>query len=944
MTPPAGDGFDGGSSPLARTDAILAAALDRVHRETDRLFAALLPLQWSAAVAAAFLVSPRAWSGDQSWVHEHVWAAVGLGGAVVSLPTMLAIAFPGRVSTRHAVAAGQMLVGSLLIHLSGGRIETHFHIFGSLALLAFYRDWTVLVTASALALADHLLRGMFWPSSIYGVLASTPWRAMEHAAWMGLIDLFLVRSCLQSVQEMGEVAARQATLEATRAGIEETVRQRTAELMETTEELRSVAERLHHRDVRLSDAARFAAALNHPEALATYRAALECLARALRAPCVALYTVGTDGLPPAARCAATLDGEPLEAAAFSGEGLPWAVARSGARRTLQGPFPPASLRIRAGLGEADLDSVIGWPVSFNGRCVGVVLTAHFAAPTEEQAEFVAASLDQLAVRMSAFGVEEQRLRLMADLREQSRALEEAKAEAERANRVKSEFLASMSHELRTPMNSIMGFTARLIRKLGGSIPGRELDALHTVDRNAKHLLGLINEILDLSKIEAGRMELDLERLDLAPIVREAYEQAAPLADGRPIDLVFVEPSGPLTLQGDRTKLRQVATNLISNAIKYTERGEVLIRVEEALDPRLGRVARLSVRDTGVGIPAEQRHRLFQRFTQLDGGAARKAGGTGLGLVISDQFARMHGGRIDVESEFGRGSEFAALIPLKAPEPPRTIPERAAAAGPDRPSPAGPAGRGVTVLCVDDDPDALKLLEASLSDAGYDAVPAGGHDAALEAARVRRPDVICLDLAMPDKDGFEFLRSLHADPELASVPVIVVSATGEQARALGAGARCCLTKPVDSEGLVATVRDLLSRRSGTALVVEDDADASRLIRAALDESGMQVQTASDGREGLARLAEATPTIIVLDLMMPVMDGFTFLDHLQLDPVWKSIPVIILTARELGAGELLKLRQVGATVLAKGRGDAERVVDAVLAAVVPGKRRRPAGAIA
>ena len=859
---------------------------------------------------------------------------------IVSLPTALAIALPGRVATRHAVAAGQMLIGALLIHLSGGRIETHFHVFGSLALLAFYRDWTVLLTASAIAGADHLLRGLLWPQSIYGVLAASPWRAAEHAAWVGLIDVFLVRSCLQTAREMRVVAGRQATLEATRAGIEATVRLRTAELTERTEELRGLAERLGERDARLSSAAEFAAALNQTDALATYEAALRSLAGTLRSPCVALYTVGADGQAPAARFAVTLDGAPLGSATFSGEGLPSEVARSGECRTLHGPFSPTALRIRVGLGEAELDSVAGWPVSFNGRCVGVILTAHVIAPTGEQAEFVAASLGQLAVRMSAFGVEEQRLRLVADLREQSRALEEARAEAERANRVKSEFLASMSHELRTPMNSIMGFTARLIRKLGGTLPERELDALWTIDRNAKHLLELINEILDLSKIEAGRMELDRGRCDLVAIAREAYEQAASLADGRPIELAFEGPPGPLALHGDRTKLRQVATNLISNAIKYTERGEVRVRVDEATDPRLGRVARIAVRDTGVGIRPEDRPRLFQRFTQLDGGPTRKAGGTGLGLVITDRFVRMHGGRIDVESEFGRGSEFAALIPLDAAPTSPLSESQGGRPGPDREA----GGQGVTVLCVDDEPDVLKYLELTFRDVGYDAILADGHDAALAEARRRRPDVICLDLGMPGKDGYEVLRSLHADSELASVPVLVVSASGEQARALGAGARCYLAKPVDAEGLLTTVRELLGRGAGSALVVEDNTDIARLLSAALTDAGMQVRLAGDGREGLARLAEATPSVIVLDLMMPVMDGFAFLDHLQLDPVWKSIPVVILTAKELEPRELMKLRKVGATVLAKGRGDAERVVDAVLCKVLPGKRRQLAGASA
>ena len=420
--------------------------------------------------------------------------------------------------------------------------------------------------------------------------------------------------------------------------------------------------------------------------------------------------------------------------------------------------------------------------------------------------------------MNGLLVEEQRLKLMADLQEQSRELQAAKRGAERASRVKSEFLANMSHELRTPMNSIMGFTQRLLRKLDATLPERELDALRTVDRNAKQLLELINSILDLSKVEAGKMELHRSRFDLITVIHEVAEHAAPLVDGKSVAMRFDLPTAPLLVEADRNMLRQVLTNLLSNGIKYTEAGTVSITARQADDDRLGRVVQIAVRDTGIGIKPEDRERLFRPFTQLDGSLSRKVGGTGLGLVITARFVEMHGGRIEVTSEYGRGSEFTVLLPIWG----SAAPPHPAANGKCEPptlakkpplltarSTEASEWRGVKVLCVDDEPDVLKFLQLTFEDLGYKVLLACDHDSAIAAAKRERPDLICLDLSMPGKDGYEVMKGLQAVSDLASVPVIVVSVSSDEARALGAGARCYLAKPVNSEDLVAAVREILN---------------------------------------------------------------------------------------------------------------------------------------
>ncbi len=902
-----------------RTNALFDEQRHRIARQTDRLFAGLLVAQYVAGIAAALIISPQAWTGANSSVHTNVWAAVVLGGLIVSLPVTLAMLRPAATLTRHVVAAGQMLMGALLIHLSGGRIETHFHVFGSLAFLAFYRDWRVLITASAVVAADHLLRGIFWPRSVFGVMTTSPWRWLEHAGWVVFEDVFLIGSCLRGVRELHDVADQRARLEATQGRIEQTVAERTRELGEA--------------QARLEAAAAFSVALNQPDAASTYKAAVQCLSQTLRLPIAIVYAAAADGSP-VAKFATSLGDVLLKTDTPAG-GLPALVIRTGNIQELASPAHKVELCVRNGAGALELSSAIGWPIRFNDRCLGALVTAHVAPLTDEQRAFVLASLDQLAVRMSAFAVEEQRLHLLADLHEQSRALEEARREAERASRVKSEFLANMSHELRTPMNSIMGFTARLIRTLGPTVGERERDALQTVDRNAKHLLNLINDILDLSKIEAGRMDVVREQVDIAAVLREAIDVVTPLLDSRPVTLRTDLPDAPLTLNADTIKIKQVAMNLISNAIKYTDAGSVSVSAAEGDDHALGRVIRIVVRDTGVGIAPEDLPRLFQQFTQLNGGATRRVGGTGLGLVITAQYVHMHGGRIDVESTKGQGSVFTVLLPLDGesrPTTPAPSPDLSTFVRTDGPHTLrSRESRALTVLCVDDEPDVLRYMKLTFEDAGYDVLLAHDFEEATRGAHHNRPDLICLDLGLAGRDGFEVLAALRQDPALASIPVVVVSGSDQEARALASGARCYIAKPVDADDLLTTVREVLAGEVGTALVVEDDPDTRRLTAATLSEHGIEVRTAGNGREALDRLVESVPSVILLDIMMPVMNGFELLEHIQLDPVWRQVPVIILTAKTLVPAEISRLAKVSDAILTKGRGDTERVIEAVLRAV-------------
>jgi len=459
-------------------DALFRDHQQQIYQQTDRLFAHIMIAQWIAGILFALWVSPLTWAGSSSQVHVHVWAAIFLGGALSLFPAQLAYLRPGRTSTRHVIAVAQMLMSALLIHLTGGRIETHFHVFGSLAFLAFYRDWRVLVPATVVVALDHLLRGMFWPQSVYGVLVPSEWRWVEHAAWVLFEDAFLVMACVRGTRELRQIADRTATLE----------------------------------------------------------------------------------------------------------------------------------------------------------------HAH-----KEQARHAVELADMIA-----------RLHL-------------AREEAEAATRAKSEFLANMSHELRTPLNIITLYSEHLHENAVDE--GRSEDAtdLVKIQASTKHLLGLINGILDLSKIEAGRMDLSLESFEVRPMLAELVGSIEPLVRKNGNTLSVTVGEGVRAMHADLTKTRQICFNLLSNATKFTSNGTIDVSVNRVVVSGESWIE-FEVADSGIGLTDEQKLKLFRPFVQADASVARKYGGTGLGLALVWRFCQMMGGHIAVEAEEGAGARFTVRLPEKVSQP------------------------------------------------------------------------------------------------------------------------------------------------------------------------------------------------------------------------------------------------------------------------------------
>src|SRR6516225_9545329 len=501
--------------------------------------------------------------------------------------------------------------------------------------------------------------------------------------------------------------------------------------------------------------------------------------------------------------------------------------------------------------------------------------------------------------------------LAANVNRTSEQLGDLYRQLEMASAHKSAFLASMSHELRTPLNAIIGYSEMLYETAQDEGQEDFLPDLTKIRDAGRHLLGLINDILDLSKIEAGKMELYLEAVDLARLVEEVRSIVEPLAAANGNRLEIVCPAALGAFYTDRTKLKQSLLNVLSNASKFTHDGRVGLEVKPG-DAEISFI----VSDTGIGMTEEQQGRLFQAFSQADASTTRQYGGTGLGLAITKHFCEMLGGSITVESTPGRGSTFTV-----------TLPDRGRALSTTAAVPEG-AEQAALVMIVDDDPNARDLLAATVRREGYRVIEATDGQAAVTLARRWHPDVVTLDVLMPRMDGWAVLTALKSDPELAEIPVIIVTVLADRGIAVSLGAAEFLTKPVDRARLAATIRQHVYG-SGVVLIVDDEAESRGLARRHLDRLGWEVAEAADGADALSWLSQnSRPAMILLDLLMASMNGFAFLEEIEKHAQWRGIPIVILTAMPLGAAERELLAGRTREVIAKGADDLAHVLRRIL----------------
>jgi two-component system sensor histidine kinase/response regulator len=835
----------------------------KVFAQTDRLFAVLMIAQWLAAVAVAIWVSPRTWVGPISQIHLHVWASVFLGAIVCSLPVLLVAIKPGAASTRYVIAIAQMLMGALLIHLSGGRIETHFHVFGSLAFLAFYRDWRVLIPATVVVVLDHLIRGLYFPGSVFGSLDASQWRWLEHTGWVVFEDLFLVIACVRSEREMRQTAHQTAELDRARSEADARVILRTADLATANESLEAEIAERKFVELALTQKERF------------YRELFE----------------NGQGLI----CTHTMDGTLLTVNPAAASSLGYVPEEMVGRNLAE--FLAKSERPKMGCYLQAITTQSG----VNNQMIVVRRDGE-----ERTWIYRNARIDLDGRSQFVLGYAQD----ITELKQAEVELERARDLALESARLKSEFLANMSHEIRTPMNGVIGMCGLL---LDTQLTQEQRDYAQTIHFSGDSLLTIINDILDFSKIEAGKLQFETLDFDLCNTLESTVELLAERALDKQLELAsLVQSDVPAALRGDPGRLRQVLTNLIGNAVKFTEQGEVIVRAAKESETDSHVVVRFTVNDSGIGIEPASRKNLFQAFTQADGSTTRKFGGTGLGLAISKQLVEMMGGTIGVESEIGKGSTFWFTAKLEKQSNAGSENETGLAALTNR-----------RVLIVDDNDSNREILVHQLESWNIFVSEAGSVAEALKVMAGKGPrfDVMILDQELSQSEGQKLLQKIRTDLRYSEVKVVLLTPynyRGEAGAEADERVSAYVTKPVrQSQLLEALLRAVapessplkeITKRSLPAesgklsnkliLLAEDNMVNQKVAIRQLKKLGYRADAVANGREVLEALQRIKYDLILMDCQMPEMDGYEATAEIRLhEGALKEIPIIALTANAL-----------------------------------------------
>ena len=579
-----------------------------------------------------------------------------------------------------------------------------------------------------------------------------------------------------------------------------------------------------------------------------------------------------------------------------GEGLTSKIILSGEPLLINRDLEGRRKEMGASLIGKQASSYLGVPIFGGGQAIGVISVQSLT----EEGRFKEDDVRLLNTIAANVGAAIRNAQLLSETRK-------AHKMAEEATQAKSAFLANMSHELRTPLNAIIGFT-RIVRRKGAELlPPKQLDNLDKVLTSSDHLLGLINTVLDIAKIEAGRMDVQASRFEIKPIIELVGMTAQPLIRSADVKLVSAVDENIPPLHTDQDKLKQILLNLLSNAAKFTHEGSITVHAKAVASNLV-----VDVSDTGIGISPEALDLIFEEFQQADTSTTREYGGTGLGLAISRSMARLLGGDLHATSQEGGGSTFTFVVPLNYGNQASTGAKTPVKVEDHRGAPL----HDQTILVIDDHPHALSLLREILEEAGYQVLAASDGEQGLRMAQEQMPIAITLDIMMPNKDGWQVLHALKNDPKTREIPVVLVTVVDQKALGYQLGATDYLVKPLKADDLLASLSRIMSREQRSRLlVVDDDPNVHDMVAQLLEDSNYQIQAVSDGAQAIAAAQTEPPDIILLDLLMPNMDGFGVIEELRQHPKTREIPIVILTAKSLSADEEKSLEQRIYTVIQK-----------------------------
>lgn len=842
-------GANGINYSVERAEELFEQHRHEIILSTDRLFARFMFFQLIAGILMALFIAPLTWAGQSTEIHTHIWLAI-LASAIISIvPIWMTRVWPGATFNRYVISVAQMLMSAVLISLTGGRIETHFHVFGSLVILSLYRDWRVLIPATIVVAFDHFFRGIYWPFSVYGVATVSPLRSLEDAGWVILEDIFLVISCLRSIREMRSIANRTAALEASEegfrqifeeapigmavVGLDESLKQVNRVLSEVLGYSTTELTQLATTDITFKDDIPQGAQDAQDLLTGGPRSFVE--RRYVRKNGEIIWITRTAWL------IRDVDGKPqnfLIMVEDISERKRAEAALCESKRLLEAAHAANQLIMDNSQDVICTIDEKGCFISVSAACEQVwgytatelagrpyidLVCPEDRAMTQQVAEILMIDgkitdfvnrytrKDGTLVDILWSATWSERDKLMfcvahdvTDRARMEKELRDAKEEADRANHAKSEFLSRVSHELRTPLNAIIGFSQLLDRQ---NPTDAQRDRINHIINAGRHLLSLINEVLDISRVETGNMALSLEPVCVAEAVQEAVSLMRPIAAERGTELLASEELDVTDyVMADRQRLKQVLLNLLTNAVKYSPaNGQVMIQS----DTTDSGATRIAVRDNGNGIAPEKLDRLFTPFDRL-GAEQTGVEGIGLGLALCQRLMQAMRGAIGADSTPGQGSTFWVELASTESAVAHAFSTRRNARA--LPPPKADAKKR-TILYVEDNLSNLALIEQVLVELPHiELISAIQGELGTEMARRHSPDLILLDLHLPDLPGWEVLERLQQDETTRHIPVVVVSAdaTSRQIENLmAAGARAYLTKPLDVDEFFQVITEILA---------------------------------------------------------------------------------------------------------------------------------------